>query len=161
MLHFEEIHSQERPSELVGNTTKMICLDRPFLQIVLHTRNWKQPILQYSLKCSRSFVVVPMVDNLQMCQCFLVYQGHGVVELTEPYTSVVSETPATLHHYQGIDTSCFSATIWEKFWSGEVVLFRVDNLVVVEAINLPKTHLICLLVFFVLQPITISGPLSW
>ena len=48
----------------------------------------------------------------------------------------------------------FAAAIWGKFWSGKIVLFRVDNLAVVEAINstfckdLHLMHLIRLLVFF-------------
>jgi len=47
----------------------------------------------------------------------------------------------------------FAAAIWGKFWSGKIVLFNLDNLAVVEAINftfckdLHLMHLVRLLVF--------------
>lgn len=45
-----------------------------------------------------------------------------------------------------------AAAIWGSHWSGKIVLFRVDNIAVVEAINARDAHLmhlIRLLVFFV------------
>ena len=147
MLHSEEVHSQERPSELGGNAPVCYKSGPPRQtfppQIVLHTRDWKQPISQYSLKCSsksRSFVVIPLHREMEWrihpVGCAKTDRRHdsvfgririmGLWSLRIPtlvFLKVVSETSATLYSYQGIDPSYFCCCHMGK------VLVRQDSTV--------------------------------